>query len=45
MGDYDELEGHDPVAEEAVDTKGSKKATKAEEPAEPETAKPSKSGS
>ena len=44
MGDFDELQGHDPAAEDDLTAKAEKKAEKAEEP-KPEPQKPSHSSS
>ena len=44
MGDFDELQGHDPAAEDDLTAKAEKKAEKAEEP-KPEPPKPSHSSS
>jgi len=44
VGDFDELQGHNPAAEDELTTKAEKKAEKAEEP-KPEPPKPSHSSS
>jgi len=44
VGDFDELQGHDPAAEDDLTAKAEKKAEKAEEP-KPEPPKPSHSSS
>jgi len=49
VGDFDELQGHDPAAEDDLTAKAEKKAEKAEEPKpeppKPEPPKPSHSSS